>query len=60
MCKQFNANLDKFEKHIGTGPDKIIQLRDISGYLLSETGFRLKPVHGILSQRVLFHIIIND
>ena len=52
MCKQFNENLDKFEKQIGTGPGRITQFRDISDYLLSETGFRLKPVHGILSERV--------
>mmetsp|Transcript_13711 Transcript_13711/g.11670 ORF Transcript_13711/g.11670 Transcript_13711/m.11670 type:complete len:198 (+) Transcript_13711:281-874(+) len=51
MCKQFNDNISKFEKAGIYKPDKIPQLQEINEFLTETTGFRLKPVSGILSQR---------
>ena len=43
--------MKKLEKYCGLSRNRIPQLKDLDEYLQSETGFRLKPVHGILSQR---------
>lgn len=48
---RFGENFKKLEKYCGLSRNRIPQLKDIDEYLYSETGFRLKPVHGILSQR---------
>jgi len=51
MCKQYRECFKKIEDNCGMSENNIPQLRDLSRYLTSETGFRMKPVHGILSQR---------
>jgi phenylalanine-4-hydroxylase len=50
-CKEFNWTIDQFEKEVGFRPDEIPQLEDISAFLKSRTGWRLKPVGGLLTQR---------
>ena len=50
-CKEYLYNLDQFEKKIGFSPDRVPQLEDISQFLMKETGWRLKPVGGLLTQR---------
>ncbi len=50
-CKEYLHNLEQFKKKIGVSPDNIPQLEDISQFLRSETGWRLKPVGGLLTQR---------
>ena len=49
--KEHNESLEQFEKHCGYAENNIPQLEDISKYLLNKTGWRLKPVAGLLSQR---------
>jgi len=51
MCKQFNQNIKKLEEAGIYRPDRIPQLEDINQFLIKTTGFRLKPVSGILTQR---------
>lgn len=50
-CKEFNQTIGEFEKEVGFRPDEIPQLGDISNFLKSKTGWRLKPVGGLLTQR---------
>lgn len=51
-CKEFNDCIDSFRKNVpGFTSDTIPQLEDISQFLISETGWRLKPVGGLLTQR---------
>lgn len=50
-CKEFNWTIDAFQKDIGLRNDDIIQLETISSYLKEKTGWRLKPVGGLLTQR---------
>jgi len=49
--KEHNESLEKFEKYWGYAPNNIPQLEDISSYLRNKTGWRLRPVAGLLSQR---------
>ena len=49
--KEFNENLAEFEEHCGYAEDNIPQLEDISQYLQKQTGWRIRPVGGLLSQR---------
>eukprot|EP01017_Pseudomicrothorax_dubius_P026856 TRINITY_DN3033_c0_g2_i1.p1 TRINITY_DN3033_c0_g2~~TRINITY_DN3033_c0_g2_i1.p1 ORF type:complete len:439 (-),score=77.93 TRINITY_DN3033_c0_g2_i1:154-1470(-) len=51
MASQFIHNVHRMERECGMNKKKIPQLRPISEYLQAETGFRLRPVSGILSQR---------
>lgn len=50
-CQEFNWTISEFEKEVGFRPDEIPQLEDISQFLKSKTGWRLKPVGGLLTQR---------
>ena len=50
-CKEFNWTIDEFKKEIGLNGDEIPQLETISQFLQSRTGWRLKPVGGLLTQR---------
>ncbi|CAI2368485.1 unnamed protein product [Moneuplotes crassus] len=49
--KEFNEGLAQMEKYCGFSEDNIPQLEDISQYLISKTGWRIRPVGGQLSQR---------
>eukprot|EP00344_Euplotes_crassus_P003590 CAMPEP_0197004534 /NCGR_PEP_ID=MMETSP1380-20130617/23241_1 /TAXON_ID=5936 /ORGANISM="Euplotes crassus, Strain CT5" /LENGTH=341 /DNA_ID=CAMNT_0042423359 /DNA_START=123 /DNA_END=1145 /DNA_ORIENTATION=- len=49
--KEFNESLAQMEKYCGFAEDNIPQLEDISQYLISKTGWRIRPVGGLLSQR---------
>jgi phenylalanine-4-hydroxylase len=59
FAKQFNDNFKKLEKYCNLGENKISQLEDISNYLRLETGFRIKPVHGILSGREFLNCLAH-
>lgn len=50
-CQEFNWTIDQFQKEVGFKEDDIPQLEDISQFLKSRTGWRLKPVGGLLTQR---------
>lgn len=51
-CDETNFTIEQMEKYVeGFGVDTIPQLDAISKYLEGETGWRLKPVGGLLSQR---------
>lgn len=50
-CDEFKAVLPELKKEAGFGPKQIPQLGDISEYLSGKTGFRLRPVCGLLSAR---------
>eukprot|EP00040_Diaphanoeca_grandis_P010487 m.53683 g.53683 ORF g.53683 m.53683 type:complete len:446 (+) comp21801_c0_seq2:149-1486(+) len=50
-CDEFNTALPLLERNCGYSADNIPQLRDISGFLRRCTGFRLRPVAGLLSSR---------
>ena len=50
-CKEYMEIIAEFEKHVGFSVDEIPQLNAISKFLQSKTGWRLKPVGGLLTQR---------
>ena len=50
-CTEYNEALKQFEKYCGYAENNIPQLEDISAYLKQTTGWRLRPVAGLLSQR---------
>jgi phenylalanine-4-hydroxylase len=51
MCKEYNEVASIWEKECNVTSKEIPQLEDVSQWLRSRTGFRMKPVHGILSSR---------
>ena len=50
-CEEFNWSINEFQKEIGLNANQIPQLEDISAFLIQKTGWRLKPVGGLLTQR---------
>lgn len=50
-CQEFRGAFEAFEKHWGYAENNIPQLEDISSYLKNKTGWMMKPVGGLLSQR---------
>lgn len=50
-CKEFNWTIKEFEQNVGFTDSDIPQLEDISQFLQKKTGWRLKPVGGLLTQR---------
>lgn len=50
-CEEFNWTINEFQKNIGLCETEIPQLETISAFLKEATGWRLKPVGGLLTQR---------
>jgi phenylalanine-4-hydroxylase len=48
-CQEFNWTIKEFEKEVGFTDTDIPQLEDISQFLQQRTGWRLKPVGGLLT-----------
>ena len=50
-CRAYRSAFPLLEKLCGYSPNRIPQLQDVSAFLLQCTGWRLKPVTGLLSPR---------
>lgn len=50
-CQEYLDIMPMMEKHCGYSPNNIPQARDISKFLEARTGFRIRPVAGLLSSR---------
>lgn len=50
-CREYREILPLMESECGYGPKTIPQAQDISDFLMKRTGFRLRPVAGLLSAR---------
>ena len=50
-CKEYNEMVNKMKNEINYCEDTIPQLKDINDFLSSRTGFKIRPVSGLLSSR---------
>ena len=50
-CREYRRALADLERHCGFGAHRIPEGREVSDFLQSRTGFRLRPVAGLLSPR---------
>ena len=50
-CAAYLRALQDLERHCGFSPERIPQGRDISAFLEARTGFKIRPVAGLLSSR---------
>ena len=50
-CKEFNESVEDFQKNADFRRERVPQLDVISSLLQAKTGWRLRPVGGLLSQR---------
>lgn len=50
-CREYLIAKEDMQRECGFGPDEIPQGRDVSRFLERRTGFRLRPVPGLLSSR---------
>jgi len=50
-CKEYLEIMPQLEKHCGCRADNIPQVRDISEFLRQTTGWKMRPVAGLLSAR---------
>ncbi|CAE7407234.1 Pah, partial [Symbiodinium microadriaticum] len=50
-CKEYLTALTMMQRHCGYSSTRIPQAQDISDFLQRRTGFRLRPVAGLLSSR---------
>mmetsp|Transcript_24403 Transcript_24403/g.35855 ORF Transcript_24403/g.35855 Transcript_24403/m.35855 type:complete len:437 (-) Transcript_24403:146-1456(-) len=50
-CKEYLHSLALMKRYCGYSNNRIPQAQDISDFLMTQTGFRLRPVAGLLSSR---------
>lgn len=50
-CKEFMVNFKLMQKECGYSSNHLPQAADVSAFLYKKTGFRLRPVAGLLSSR---------
>jgi len=50
-CAEFQRAVRELERSCGYAPDNIPQAADVSAFLEARTGFRIRPVAGLLSPR---------
>ena len=54
-CREYLNAMEALQEHCGFSETEIPQGRDISSFLQSRTGFRLRPVAGLLSSRAFLN-----
>jgi len=50
-CREYLQAFEMLERETGFGPESIPQTEEVSSFLHTRTGFRLRPVAGLLSPR---------
>jgi phenylalanine-4-hydroxylase len=50
-CREYNNIVSQMKSQIGYSAHSIPQLKDINDFLVSRTGFKIRPVAGLLSSR---------